>query len=160
TAIEPNEGFTVTLNNASAVASIATSTASGLIQNDDFVTIIDDSNVSGSYATTVNNSAAAWSAASGQGYSNTDQFVRVAAGTSASWTFSNLPSGTYDVSATWAQFSNRARNATFTVYVGGVAVTSSSMNQTMAPKSDATVRSTTFQYVGTTFAINGENVTV
>src|SRR5262249_48859293 len=37
--VEPDEGFTATLSNASAPASITTATATGLIQNDDATTL-------------------------------------------------------------------------------------------------------------------------
>jgi photosystem II stability/assembly factor-like uncharacterized protein len=61
------------------------------------------------------------------------------AGTGAnwvSWTFNDLPDGTYQVFTRWSQFSNRATNAPYTVYDGATALGTLSVNQQVAPAGD------------------------
>ena len=66
----------------------------------------------------------------GQGFQND---VRFAAGDNsgdtATWTFVNLQPGTYRVSATWSEFSNRATDAPYSIN-GGPAI---DINQELAP---------------------------
>jgi hypothetical protein len=76
----------------------------------------------------------AWSFFTNQGF-NGNVHARAStdpAGT-ATWTFTNLPAGTYRVSATWTPFSNRATNAPYTVFDGPNAYPTVSMNQQLAP---------------------------
>ncbi len=54
----------------------------------------------------------------------------------ATWTFDDLPDGTYQVFTRWSQFSNRATNAPYTVYDGTTALGTVSVNQQVAPVGD------------------------
>ncbi|MCA9110134.1 MAG: hypothetical protein KDA52_09320 [Planctomycetaceae bacterium] len=53
----------------------------------------------------------------------------------ATWTFTGLTPGNYEVSATWQAFANRATNSPFTAFdgVGGPQLNTVSLNQQMAP---------------------------
>ncbi len=52
------------------------------------------------------------------------------------WTFDDLPDGTYQVFTRWSHFSNRATNAPYTVYDGAASLGTVSVNQQVAPSGD------------------------
>ncbi len=54
----------------------------------------------------------------------------------ASWTFDDLPDGTYQVFTRWSHFSNRATNAPYTVFDGAAALGTVTVNQQVAPAGD------------------------
>ncbi len=51
----------------------------------------------------------------------------------ASWLFADLPSGRYQVSATWTREFNRATNARYQLFVGSASIASVEVDQTVAP---------------------------
>ena len=51
----------------------------------------------------------------------------------ATWTFDEIPAGTYQVFTRWTPFSNRATNAPYTVLDGGTTLGTVSVNQQLAP---------------------------
>ncbi|MCA9048984.1 MAG: FG-GAP repeat protein, partial [Planctomycetaceae bacterium] len=53
-----------------------------------------------------------------QGFGGGLKFSNADSGNTATWTFSDLPQGTYAVSATWTSAPDRASNAPYTVYDG------------------------------------------
>jgi hypothetical protein len=55
-----------------------------------------------------------------------------------SWTFDDLPDGTYQVFTRWSHFSNRATNAPYTVFDGAASLGTVSVNQQVAPAGDQT----------------------
>ncbi len=55
----------------------------------------------------------------------------------AFWNFTNLRPGWYQVFATWGPAANQATNAPFTVYDGGTAVATVTVNQRQAPSGPA-----------------------
>ena len=64
------------------------------------------------------------------GYQGDLRYSARNSGRTATWTFTDLPAGTYRVSTTWVQHSNRATNATYTISDGGGTV---AVNQELAP---------------------------
>ena len=78
-------------------------------------------------------------------------FSYAAAGTgseTASWTFTGLAAGNYEVSVTWVEFSNRATNAPYTIYDGASQVGSPILvNQELAPAADHVEGGEPFQIV-------------
>jgi len=77
---------------------------------------------------------------------------------SATWTFTGLPPGQYQVSATWAPFSIGATNAPF-IITGDAALPAVRVNQVNPPAAHATVGSVNFQNL-TTVTITGSTITV
>jgi len=68
---------------------------------------------------------------------------------SATYTFADLPAGTYRVSATWTPFTNRATNSPFTIN-GGTPI---QVNQKLSPSNSAsTPAGTSVVHGGSTFA--------
>lgn len=75
-----------------------------------------------------------WTHWTGQGYENDIHESLAGSGADvASWSFTNLLPGNYQVSATWTSFTNRATNAPFSILVGGATVGSAVVNQQLAP---------------------------
>jgi hypothetical protein len=94
------------------------------------VAILDDSSGTG----VTFSPAGAWTFYTGQGYNNNVHFAPAGTGGSvATWTFSGLTPGTYEVSATWSPDPNRATNAPYTVITGSS--TTVTVNQTQSPAS-------------------------
>ena len=55
----------------------------------------------------------------GQGYESDIHEGQAGSGSDvASWTFTQLPAGLYQVAATWSPYSNRASNSPFSVWDG------------------------------------------
>jgi len=67
------------------------------------------------------------------------------AGASASWTFSGLADGTYDVVATWVELSNRSTEAPYSFSEGLATVT---INQRIAPGADYQIDGADLQKLG------------
>jgi len=67
-----------------------------------------------------------------QGYMNTFNFSPPGAGNTATWSFTELPNGTYYVSTTWVPSEDRATNSPFTI-ADGLAAVNVLINQELAP---------------------------
>ena len=67
---------------------------------------------------------------------------------SATWTFTNIPAGSYQVFAHWVQFVNRATNAPYTIYDGSTPQGTVQVNQQLAPVGDLS-EGVTWQSLGT-----------
>lgn len=94
-----------------------------------FKAIVDDGNT-GSKMT------GAWTVASGsgKGYSNDSRTANKGNGsTNATWTFSSLPAGQYQVFATWKSNSANATNSPFTIYDNTTSKGTTRVNQKLGP---------------------------
>jgi hypothetical protein len=109
----------------------------------------------GSGYATVSNSY--WST-SGGGYGGGHQFEFGATGGYAEWTIPNLLPGSYRVSTTWLQSTNRGTNVPYTIFDASSNVGTVSVNQRLAPAADVVVGSTNFQDLGTWNVVNGSLV--
>ena len=91
-------------------------------------------------------------------------FSYAAAGTgseTASWTFTGLAAGNYEVSVTWVEFSNRATNAPYTIYDGASQVGSPILvNQELAPAADHVEGGEPFQIVSASVSITSGTLVV
>lgn len=72
----------------------------------------------------------------------------------ASWTFTNLPSGAYDVYATWVAHENRPSNAPYQVFDGSTSLGTVAMNQRLAPN-DVFAGGQSWELLGTFSAASG-----
>lgn len=77
----------------------------------------------------------------------------------ASWTFENLPSGLYRVSATWLPFVNRASDAPFTITSGSSVSETLQVNQELAPD-DFADAGAVWEDLGGLYPIAGGTLTV
>jgi len=73
----------------------------------------------------------------------------------ASWAFSDLPAGRYNIYATWSAAQNLATNAPFTIYDNNNVVGTQQVNQQVAP-SGVTDDGQVWQLVGSYWIGNGE----
>jgi hypothetical protein len=93
------------------------------------------------------------------GYSGDVKFSPAGDGSStATWTFAVVPGQTYNLSATWTAWSNRATNAPYTIASGGTTLGTATVNQQNAP-SGFTLGGVTWQGLGT-FVATGSILTV
>jgi hypothetical protein len=93
------------------------------------VNIIDDSNPGWS-------KVGSWTLWTGGGYlGDVEEATGKTGADVASWTFSNVLPGQYDVSVTWTAWSDRATNAPYTVLDGSTALGTVVVNQQTAPAS-------------------------
>ena len=104
-----------------------------------------------------------WSNAVGQGKFGDVTFISRGGGEqSATWQFDNIPSGNYQVSATWSAQENRATDAPFNIYNGSVSFANRvglvDVNQELAPD-DFTDGGVAFENLGI-FSISGNTLTV
>jgi hypothetical protein len=85
---------------------------------------------------------------------------------SARWAFSNLPTGTYRVLATWLEFPNRATDATYYFFDGTTTTSPSisrgttSVNQRVAPTADATYGGVNFKQVAVAVSVTSGTLLV
>jgi hypothetical protein len=90
-------------------------------------TIIDDSN--SGFKT-----SGAWSTTTGSGFDGNLHFAAAGKGASvATWTFTDLPAGQYQVSTEWVAGANRATNAPYKVFDGSSLESTVLVNQQVAP---------------------------
>ena len=71
-----------------------------------------------------------------QGFNDGVKFSGADSGNTATWTFSDLPPGSYHVSATWTNAPDRASNSAFTIFdglTGETTASQSAVNQERAP---------------------------
>ena len=78
----------------------------------------------------------------------------------ATWTFTGLPAGQYQVSTTWTEHSNRATDAPFTLLDGATERDTVLVNQEDAPRSDAIIDGTNFQNVGEPITVDSGTLVV
>jgi len=91
---------------------------------------LDDSQTPAEGVTRVGN----WTQWTGSGHGGTSSTAPTGDGsTKITWTFDNLPQGTYEVWVNWVQAPNRATNSPFTVYNGATQLTTVRVDQTRAP---------------------------
>ncbi len=89
-----------------------------------------------------------WTQYTGAGYNNNLDYAAAGSGANtASWQFTGLAAGTYDVQMTWNVVSNHATNATYSVYDGSTLLGTVTVNQQQAP-SGTTVNGSPFQSLG------------
>lgn len=75
-----------------------------------------------------------WSLYTPSGFDGDNHYNKAGSGNdAATWTFSGLSSGVYQVAATWVPYFNRATDAPFTVYNGTTALQTVLVNQELAP---------------------------
>jgi hypothetical protein len=127
-----------------------TFTVTGLVAD---ARIVDDKDAG--FSTT-----AGWTFFAGQGFRNSDQYAAAGTGAAvASWTFTGLTPGQYQVSATWVPYPNRASNAPYTVRDGSTAVGQVTENQ-LVPPSDFSDVGVAWQNLGGPCFITGTTLTV
>jgi hypothetical protein len=93
---------------------------------------------------------------SGAGFQNDLRFSAANAGNTASWNFTGLVPGVYNVTATWAQHPNRATNAAYAID-GGAPIL---VNQELPPNPDALESGVPFQNLLVGHNVNGSNLIV
>jgi hypothetical protein len=96
---------------------------------------------------------------SGQGFGNDVFFSAANAGNTATWTFTGLTTGAYQVSATWTPHANRATNSPFSIFDGSALRGTVLVNQELAPVVGVTESGTDFQHLGQ-FNIAGDTLIV
>ena len=117
------------------------------------VAIIDDGE--NGFATTGN-----WGLANDQGHDMDVRFNDAGIGNDkATWTFTGLTPGLFDVAATWSPQSNRATDAPYTLYAGSVPQATIDVNQELAP-GDFTDDGTQWDTLFNSFAVSGTSLTV
>ena len=103
----------------------------------------------------------AWTVYSGQGYNNSIKSSAAGSGADvATWTFTDLAAGQYQVSATWAAHANRATDAPYRILDGTTEVFSTTVNQEITPLADAVDAGRTFQNLGGVVTINSGTLVV
>jgi len=128
-------------------------TVSGKVAVPPTTQIIDDSSASGFTVTP------GWILYGGQGYLNNVHYVGAGNGSEvATWTFSIVPGGKYDVAVTYSAQGNRATNAPYTVYDGGTSLGTIAVNQQLTPN-DFSDQGVGWKDLGT-FTISGNTLVV
>jgi hypothetical protein len=101
-----------------------------------------------------------WKVTNGQGFQSDFRSNNAGTGSrTATWTFTGLTPGTYQVSATWVAAGNRATNAPFTVLQGSTVLGTSAVNQRLAP-ADFTDAGAAWKNLGGPYQITGTSLTV
>lgn len=101
-----------------------------------------------------------WTQWTGSGYGSTHSTAPGGDGsTSATWTFTNLAPGKYQVWTTWVQAPNRATNSPFTIYDGGASRGTILVDQTIAPANQF-VAPHSWKSLGENFTIDSGTLTV
>ena len=117
--------------------------------------VIDDMDPSGFTYTSGFNSGAFVGYNTYRHHANSD-----GTGDKATWTFANVPDGTYRVSATWNASSSNSPAAAYTVRAGSTVLGTATANQTIAPN-DAQISGTWWEDLGTgVFTVSGGTVSV
>jgi len=101
-----------------------------------------------------------WGQWGGQGYQGGIHEALPGSGLQfASWTFSGLQPGLYEVAATWTSYSNRATNSPFEIYDGATLLATRRVNQQLVP-SGFSDDGATWQRLGDAYAIAGATLVV
>ncbi len=145
-------------------ATIADSSGLGtILDNDTFAQIIDDNNTDEDGFN--RQGFWSWSETGGSpspGY-QTDISYAIGGGGSnvATWTFSGIPAGVYDVAVTWtAPWANRATDAPFEIFDNVNSVFFAEINQELAPIADHTEGGRPFQTLTNTVSIYSDTLIV
>jgi hypothetical protein len=103
-----------------------------------------------------------WSNYAGPGYSADIEYSAAGNGSDvASWTFTGLAAGSYEVSVTWKKNTNRASNAPFTIFDNNTQVgTTILINQKLMPIADHVEEGLNFQVVAASVDINSGTLVV
>jgi prepilin-type processing-associated H-X9-DG protein len=99
----------------------------------------------------------AWTSSSSAGASGDLDRTAAGSGATATWKFTNLDQGRYQVSVTWQTYSSCATNVAFTV-TGGAAPLS--VNQQDPPNADAIDDGNAFEHLGEPVEISGGSCTI
>src|SRR5205085_2637171 len=92
--------------------------------------------------------AGTWSSMATGGYGGSYRYAPGGdGGTQATWQYTGLPQGTYDLAMTWVSAGNRATNAPYLVYDGTTLLATVPVNQQIAP-AGLSSGGTTFQSLG------------
>jgi hypothetical protein len=128
---------------ASATASIATSTTpTTTTTSASLVKRIIDNGAAG------HSRSSGWTTSTGRGVaSDIDQSAKGTGANSSTWSFTTLPSGIYQVYASWTGGSTNATNAPFTLYNGSTPTATIRMNQRVA-SSGLTADGASWKYLG------------
>jgi hypothetical protein len=96
------------------------------------------------------------------GYESDFNYIAAGNGSeTASWTFTGLAAGNYEVAVTWVEFSNRATNAPYTIYDGASQVGSPVLvNQELAPTADHVEGGEPFQILAGSVTITSGTLVV
>ncbi len=78
----------------------------------------------------------------------------------ATWTFTGLPTGTYEVAVTWKNSSNRATNSPFRVLDNTTEVDTTTVDQEVAPVADYTLGGRPFEILFASVTINSGTMVV
>jgi hypothetical protein len=117
------------------------------------ITLVDNGDAD--YSETTSGKGSGWSHNKNQkAYLDDDRSHTKGTGkNSATWSFTTLEPGWYDVRITWASSKAAATNAPFTVYLDGSSAGTYTINQKKAP-SGSSYQNATWQSLGT-FAVKG-----
>ena len=100
-----------------------------------------------------------WTRATGQGY-NADILSHAGKGAdTAKWTFTGLLPGVYRISATWPAKTDRATNASFSVFNGATKPSMVAVNQKLTP-GDLVLTGSRWKDLGASFNITGSTLAV
>jgi PKD repeat protein len=120
------------------------------------VTSILDNSSSSGYSWT-----GPWGFEFDQGYDGNDDYAAAGTGSAiASWTFTELTSGQYEVSATWIPYNNRADNAPYSIFNGSQLIGSALVNQKLTPTGYIDGSGKAWQQLGGPYTITGSTLTV
>lgn len=101
-----------------------------------------------------------WTNWGGQGYRSDVHEGLAGTGTqSATWTFTDLTPGVYEVAATWTTFSNRATNSPYSILDGSSLLNTVRVNQRLAP-SGFSADGVNWQLLGGSHALTGSTLVV
>jgi len=94
---------------------------------------------------------------SNQGYLSKHSWSETTNSSSATWNFSGLTPGVYEVSATWVPYSNRTTSALYTIV--GDSTVERTVSQAAAPSGDHVAGTVNFQVLGTV-QVSGSSLSV
>ncbi|WP_390881431.1 Calx-beta domain-containing protein [Thalassoroseus pseudoceratinae] len=81
------------------------------------------------------------------GFNGDTEFSFAGSGNTATWTFSGLTPGLYQVAASWGDNANRASNAPYSISSGGAPINVTA-NQKVPAQGDVVVSGTNFEFLG------------
>lgn len=103
-----------------------------------------------------NQVGARWKSISGKGYANDFHTANKGNGAvNTTWSFGNLPDGTYRVWTTWVASGSNATNSPFTLFAGNQAVKTIKINQRVAP-SGLSADGSSWKLLGTVTVAGGQ----
>jgi hypothetical protein len=145
TEVDGTQTVTVT---ASATGAYSDTDTLDVLDND--ATVIDDGE------TGYTESGTGWNGLATGGYNGDYRYNAANSGSSqATWEFTGLLTGLYEVRATWVSYGNRATNAPYTILDGATTEDTVTVNQQAAPTADGTLGGRPFQSLGSYNIDNG-----